>query len=109
MSDDENSPRQHEFLEEDEDEDEDMEDVPGDVIHLDMIHNIGDEYKDGTLKPRQTLESDDYQPNLLLLDRISLLWVLFTEVRWDVISIWEFTKSGRYHQIGSRCYRECCQ
>lgn len=72
MSDVENSPRQDELFE-DNDEDEEMEDVPGDVIHLDSIPTIGDAYKTGSLQPRQTLVSDDYQPNLLLLDRISLL------------------------------------
>jgi hypothetical protein len=79
MSDDGNSSRQSDD-ERSEDEDESMEETPGpsDIIHPDSIPTIGDAYKKGLLKPRpasddESEEAPHYQPNPLLLDRVSLL------------------------------------
>jgi hypothetical protein len=74
MSDDENMSGR-DGSENEESEDEEMD--PTNMIHVGSIPTIGDAYKIGSLKPR--LASDDeseeahHQPNLLLLDRISLL------------------------------------
>lgn len=77
MSDDGNSPKQHVDELSSEDEDEGME-TACDIIHLDTIPTIGEAYKIGSLKPPLASEDESlgeahYQPNPLLLDRVSLL------------------------------------
>ena len=77
MSDDGNSPKQH-VDELSEDEDEGIEETASDIIHLDTIPTIGEAYKIGSLKPPLASEDESlgeahYQPNPLLLDRVSLL------------------------------------
>jgi O-acetyl-ADP-ribose deacetylase (regulator of RNase III) len=86
MSDDEEHSQYTDELSED--EDEEME-TPANVVSLDCIPNLGEAYKYGLLKP--PLPSEDgseeacFQPNLLLLDRVSLFQGDITKLRVDAI------------------------
>jgi len=73
-----------------EDEDEEMEESPRDVIHPTDIPTIGELYKndpDSFLRPdpKAQLEKTTYQPNLLLLDRVSLFQGDITQLGVDAI------------------------
>lgn len=74
MSDDqEHSPTEYDD-ESTEDEDEEMEESPRDVILPTDIPTIGEAYKDDFPRP-DPKDQSTYKPNVLLLDRVSLLCV----------------------------------